>query len=48
MANKDRAHDSTWGASEPQKEAWDRQHGDAARKDAERKNEAAAKGERDA
>ena len=49
MANKnERNHESTWGLSEEQKAAWDKQNGDTARKDAERRNEATAKGEKDA
>lgn len=48
MAKQTRAHESTWGASEPVKKQWDDQHGDAARKETERRNEATAKGEKDA
>ncbi len=48
MANKGRDHESTWGATEQAKEKWESQNGDAARKDTERRNEAVAKGEKDA
>ncbi len=48
MANKGRDHESTWGASEQVKEKWEQTHGDAARKETDKRNEAVAKGEANA
>ncbi len=48
MAKQSRNHEDTWGRHESVKESWEKQHGDAARKENEAEVKKVEKGQADA
>ncbi len=44
MAKDKRNHEDTWGTNERAKDEWEREHGDAARKETEKANKERERG----